>query len=191
MANQEFQIQNIEKPKRKFWKFVAGFFGIIILAVGGFFVWDKYLSPQAKSQSQMEKQYEAYMEWEERHKQALREDTYGGKTPEETLQMFIEALKKGDIELASKYFALDTNEQSYNAEYYLTRKKWEEGLKKAKDEGKLEGIINIVSMAIPTPNQESSQDTFWFSVFNNKGETEQLIEMFFNTDSRIWKIVNI
>jgi len=31
-------------------------------------------------------------------------DTYGGTTPEETYDMFIDALKKGDVELASKYF---------------------------------------------------------------------------------------
>lgn len=35
-----------------------------------------------------------------------REDKYGGKTPEETFDMFLDALKKGDIELASKYFIL-------------------------------------------------------------------------------------
>ena len=31
-------------------------------------------------------------------------DTYGGKTPQETLDMFISAVEKGDYELASKYF---------------------------------------------------------------------------------------
>lgn len=31
-------------------------------------------------------------------------DTYGGKTPQETLQMYIDAVEKGDYELASKYF---------------------------------------------------------------------------------------
>jgi hypothetical protein len=31
-------------------------------------------------------------------------DTYGGKTPAETLSLYIEAVKKGDYELASKYF---------------------------------------------------------------------------------------
>ena len=31
-------------------------------------------------------------------------DTYGGATPEETLQLFVDALKAGDIELAAKYY---------------------------------------------------------------------------------------
>jgi len=34
-------------------------------------------------------------------------DIYGGKTPEETYDMFIDALKKGDVELASKYFVVE------------------------------------------------------------------------------------
>lgn len=33
-----------------------------------------------------------------------REDVYGGKTPEETWALFLDALKKKDVELASKYF---------------------------------------------------------------------------------------
>ena len=36
-----------------------------------------------------------------------REDKYGGKTPEETYDMFLEALRKGDTTLASKYFVVD------------------------------------------------------------------------------------
>lgn len=36
--------------------------------------------------------------------EAQKNDTYGGKTPEETLDLYISALKAGDIELASKYW---------------------------------------------------------------------------------------
>lgn len=34
----------------------------------------------------------------------LRADTYGGKTPEETLALFVDALERGDATLASKYY---------------------------------------------------------------------------------------
>jgi len=37
----------------------------------------------------------------------FREDIYGGKTPEETFNLFVEALKKEDIDLAVKYIVLD------------------------------------------------------------------------------------
>lgn len=40
----------------------------------------------------------------EEMEKVYREDKYGGKTPEETYDLFISALKAGDIELASKYF---------------------------------------------------------------------------------------
>jgi hypothetical protein len=55
----------------------------------------------------IEKSQEEYLANIERNKAALLEmqknDTYGGKTPEETLDLYISALKAGDIELASKY----------------------------------------------------------------------------------------
>jgi len=35
-----------------------------------------------------------------------KNDLYGGKTPEETFVMYVEALKKGDLDLASRYFVL-------------------------------------------------------------------------------------
>lgn len=41
-------------------------------------------------------------------------DVYGGKTPAETLQMFIDALKQGDYALASKYCVLDMQQGELN-----------------------------------------------------------------------------
>ena len=40
-------------------------------------------------------------------KAKIAADTYGGKTPQETLDMFIAAVEKGDYELASKYFVVE------------------------------------------------------------------------------------
>lgn len=37
-------------------------------------------------------------------------DNYGGATPEETYDLFIDALKDGDLELASKYFVLGSQD---------------------------------------------------------------------------------
>lgn len=47
----------------------------------------------------------------EQAEEQIRNDRYGGKTPEETFDMFIAALEKGDVELASKYFVLNKQEQ--------------------------------------------------------------------------------
>ena len=50
--------------------------------------------------------------WEAQRLQAqwekpYREDKYGGKTPEETYDMFLDALRKGDTTLASRYFVIE------------------------------------------------------------------------------------
>ena len=57
---------------------------------------------------QSARQYIAYVkDLEERYKN----DTYGSTTPEGTLEMFVEALKKEDVRLASKYFVPEKREQ--------------------------------------------------------------------------------
>ena len=40
-------------------------------------------------------------------RQTAMTDTYGGKTPQETLNLYIAAVEKGDYELASKYFVVE------------------------------------------------------------------------------------
>src|SRR3990167_11080939 len=102
---------------------------------------------------------ETYQKVEKAYVEAMTADTYGGKTPRETLDMFIDALKKGDVELAAKYFELETNDMDPN---YLTRKKWEDGLKKAKEENKLIEIIAQLERA--TPAGSSIEGGFGFEI---------------------------
>src|SRR3989344_2309625 len=172
--------QNTGNIKKTYWKFVFGFLGIVVVIGGGFFVWNGYLSPQAKEQRQMEKRYEAYMEWEKQHLDALKQDTYGGKTPEETLQMFIEALKKEDIELASKYFQLETDTQDPD---YLTRNKIIKVLQEKKDG--LQNIAEILSRAIPDPSGPLYDGDYGFIVYE-KGEIITEINMELNKQSGVW-----
>jgi len=60
--------------------------------------------------------YEKMMAKYEKEKAEILEmqknDTYGGKTPEETLDLYIQALKAGDIELASKYYEISLENAS-------------------------------------------------------------------------------
>ena len=43
--------------------------------------------------------------------EARRADTYGGDTPQETLDLFIAALEKGDTDMAAKYFVVYKQEE--------------------------------------------------------------------------------
>src|SRR3989344_9643294 len=62
-----------------------------------------------------------------------KKDTYGGKMPEETLQLFIDALKKGDTDLAAKYFVPEKQKQEA------------EGLKISRDKNLLSWYLNIIT----------------------------------------------
>ncbi len=56
---------------------------------------------------------------ERKYKAMLKADHYGGKTPEETLDLFVDALKKRDYKLAAKYYLPWKQKE---AEQYI--KKW-------------------------------------------------------------------
>ncbi|KKU91432.1 MAG: hypothetical protein UY23_C0001G0038 [Candidatus Jorgensenbacteria bacterium GW2011_GWA1_48_11] len=95
--------QNTRRPR--FFRFVVGAFIALFVFIAGVILWQAYdiwkVQNQAAYTVQALKNYE-----EDQYRKALA-DTYGGKTPQETLQMYIEAVEKGDYELASKYFILD------------------------------------------------------------------------------------
>jgi HEAT repeat protein len=117
----------------------------------------------------------------------MQEDTYGGKTPEETLQMFIEALKKEDIELASRYFMLETDTQNPD---YLTRNKIIKVLGEEKQKGRLRHIVEILSQSVPDSSSSLYEGDYGFIVYE-KGEIISEINMELNKQSGVWKIQSL
>lgn len=91
------------------------------------------------------------------------EDPYGGETPEETLRLFIDALKKGDTDLAAKYFVFDKQEQ------------WKEDLGKIKEKGLLNDMIGDLAKA--KKYRSSSEDQVFFTAGNEKGEAVATIDL--------------
>ena len=71
----------------------------IFLAIFGWFIW-QYLYPSY----QMWRIGEGNKKFEQGFTAMLKNDTYGGKTPEETYNLYVEALKRSDTEAASRYF---------------------------------------------------------------------------------------
>lgn len=53
--------------------------------------------------------------WMESFEAPYKNDRFGGKTPEETFDMYLAALKKGDLELASRYFWVDEQKKELKA----------------------------------------------------------------------------
>jgi len=179
MENSNIQL-NQPKRKRVFLFIIIGLAVLLIglfLYVGGY----KMLKQVYDDWNTSRKAHEAiqkYNEFLDQYYKTLAEDTYGGKTPQETLNMFIDALEKGDIDLASKYFALDDN---------LSRKKWEDALKVEKDSNRLSTVANLLKKAVPSKTQSSLKNVFWFTVYDN-GQIKGNIELTLNQYSNVWKI---
>ena len=99
----------MENQKNKFWKFTRLFFaiiaGVFILYLAG--AWGWYFLQQWQGQKAVQELAENLERVKREDYERAMADTYGGKTPQETLQMYIEAVEKGDYELASKYFIGD------------------------------------------------------------------------------------
>ena len=157
---------------------------IMLAAGGGFFVWERYLSPQAKLNLEAQANYQKYLDWEANYEKAMREDTYGGKTPQETLDMFVAALRAGDVELASKYFMLNASGK--------VDEKWINGLKKTKEEGRFSEVANLLSKALPILQDRTSNEDYRFAVYDTDGSRIKIyVNLELNVFSKIWKIESL
>jgi hypothetical protein len=138
---------------------------IIIVAVVGIVWWqythtDDYLLQ--KYYEDLERQY--------------MEDTIGGATPEETLSMFISALKTGDVDLASKYFILEDQEE------------WRENLLDIKEGGAVDVMVRDLSTA--KRGKDLGDDSTIFSVVNPLNEVVAMINIV-RLPNGIWKILDL
>ena len=66
--------------------------------------WNKFIEPYKKQREIWAKQDALAQKLLDETEAMLKADHYGGKTPEETLDMFVDALKKRDYKLAAKYY---------------------------------------------------------------------------------------
>ena len=152
---------------KNFLKFAWGFGALLILGLAIFYGIQYYQyrqNPQFQAQKQFEELERLY-----------QEDTYGGFTPEETLQLFIEALKTGDVELASRYFLVEEQE------------KWEDKLKEIKGRGKIDDMILDLQKTKLTIRDETA---FFTLVDNNNIAIAELV-MHKNSLNNRWKITEL
>ena len=96
-------------PKRKLWKFVVAFLAIILFSLVAFV--GVAIFEQWRGERAVERLAEALRQAEQEIYQKQLADAVGGKTPQETLRLYIEAVEKGDYELASKYWVMEKQEK--------------------------------------------------------------------------------
>ncbi len=103
-------LASLKKNRKKFWIAISAFLALFVLLVG-------YIGWQAFSdwygRRQIDLLYESLKREQEELYQRQLADTWGGKTPQETLRLYIEAVEKGDYELASKYFVIEKQEEEW------------------------------------------------------------------------------
>lgn len=115
--------------------------------------------------------------------QPYKKDTYGGKTPEETWALFLQALKIGDVELASKYFVVEKQDSE--------KQRLQESVKL----NKLNQALEFFSQDLVSENQGgrlSEKKYYYISVKNEAGETEGYPVIFsINQYTKVWKISSL
>ena len=156
---------------KNFLKFAWGFGALLILGLAIFYGIQYYQyrqNPQFQAQKQFEELERLY-----------QEDTYGGFTHEETLQLFIEALKTGDVELASKYFIIEDQQEEL------------EKLQKIKDRELLDKfLVDINKLGNKYSLVEGDDDRFIFEAFNERGELILQADVGKGPNGR-WKIIDL
>jgi hypothetical protein len=173
-----------EKAKSPKIKFILIATIIAIFCLAGLGLYETYLSPEAKRQIAEKEKAEKAMQYVESVQQKLREDTYGGKTPEETIAMFADALEKGDVDLAIKYVYESEGSQSSIGR----RGEFRNAILKAQEEGK---ILEIVNALRGMQKGEGGIDGISaFFEYKNQ-EKEFYISLIFNEFSGVWKIQSL
>lgn len=156
-------------------KFGGGGLLIALVALGTL-VAIRYLRYRSDPAYQNEQAAREYVEQEKHLIQQMKDDPYGGETPEQTLRLFIDALKKGDTDLAAKYFVIGEQER------------WKKKLLDIKERDVLKFMLEDLQsgeMDKKDPNEA------FFTVANEKNEvTTQMILKRTSLNKR-WKITEL
>ena len=147
---------------------ILSIFLLIYLAVVVKLAWEGYQRQKAVDnfQASIEKPF--------------REDVYGGKTPEETWAMFLDALKKGDIDLASKYFVVDKQAE------------WKEKIKTIMDKGKLNTILKNFSTFEKEGGIQNDKAYYHIKMPFPESESGFIyspVVFYLNPYTKVWKII--
>lgn len=179
--NPNFSDNKINSSKT--WKKWGVFSLAVIVCAVLFIVWALWLSPEAKQFHADQKNYELAMNAISTYETAMKNDTYGGKTPQETLDLFIGALEKEDLDLASKYFILEESGEQ--------NKEWNSSLYEAKKKNETDILIKYLLVAEPNLEDVISDSDYKFISLDENKDIVLYIDLEFNKYSGVWKIESL
>ena len=171
MTNQSQPQNNVEprEPRGHFKKFAAIFLAILVVAIGSAIGLRAY--EFKRGERGVGELAEALKRAEQEDYQRAMADTYGGKTPQETLHLYIEAVEKGDYELASKYFIGDYQQKEL------------ESLRNSPREN-IENVISLLKQTVKNEGSFSSDKSVYVI-------PKPLLVDFNLYPNCIWKIIEI
>lgn len=140
-----------------------------VLAMLGYFGWYIYRANQGLAE--VDNLARALRTADERAAAARRADTVGGNTPQETLELYIAAVERGNYEQASKYFVIENQEKELNSLLNAPRENLENMIVELKKGTQSEGGY--------------SRDKMFYEI-----EDPAFIQ-FYIYPSGVWKIVEI
>lgn len=112
---------------------------MLLLALGvwyakGYFEWEATMAPYVENARSAQEYWKVMQKQSADLEEKYKNDTYGGNTPEETLALYIEALEKGDLKLASMYYIPEEQDAH------------ERTLNRSRENGNVKGYIDILSL---------------------------------------------
>jgi len=183
IPTEEPEFENPKKksklPSKRRLFVVFGIIALIVIAV----LLIQYFEPEAVERREGRKNTEEFVELYEGWQKQLSEDTYGGETPQETLNMFIEALRNEDLELASKYFAPEMDEENPEKMTWQGHLEYLQGMK---EKGFIQRMVDEFENF--DDDFRWSENVHWFTFNNEDGSIELEIPVSLNKNSGVWKI---
>ena len=131
------------KSNKIFWG-IGLFFVALFIAVEGYSYYDQW-----REEKGVEELAQLLTKIEKDAFDKKAADKIGGKTPQETLDLFIKAVESGDYELASKYFVVEK------------QKEWKENLNTAKN---IDEFLQIIKNTKQSEG-EYSEDKKTYSIY--------------------------
>jgi len=181
-------------------KKITIFLGIVLILAGaGWWAWDYFELGEAWEAAKFNVESKGAIEALEDY---FKNDSYGGKTPQETYALYLEALKRGDLNTASLYFFWERQvEQKKKLEdlkakgelekYIADLPEWGEleeeeyGDSSAKKYSWIEELKEIATVKISDGAGGFVEHTF------QPGKYEQEIDFQLNKSANIWKIYSL
>jgi hypothetical protein len=156
---------------RSFWKFIIIFVAIILVGYAIYVAaYNIAHRDEIQRAADIEKDIEAWAN-------IYRNDKAGGSTPQETLNLFIAALEKNDVDLATSYFMPDDSG---------SREKWQKILQDTYDAGNFQLLAQALKKAQPNEAGIIEDKFYLFTAVDDRGEALAGVSLQFN--GHVWKI---